>query len=131
MNDTAEKIIAAVDSVFALEKQVSDLELEISKNEQFRAFLAKQKEAQAQISETWKIVEQQMIEHDIKSLKGDWGSLTIAERTNFKVDLDNLPTKFVKKVADTTKIATAYKLDGKLPKGVETSTTKYLTKRIK
>ena len=72
-----------------------------------------------------------MIEHDIKSLKGDWGSLTIAERTNFKVDLDNLPTKFVKKVADTTKIATAYKLDGKLPKGVETSTTKYLTKRIK
>ena len=39
MNDTAEKIIAAVDSVFALEKQVSDLELEISKNEQFRAFV--------------------------------------------------------------------------------------------
>lgn len=132
MSNKAEDIIQSeVSDVLALQKTVEEMEQELSKNEVFQNFLTKQKEAREQIDATWKKVESQMIEHNVKSIKGDWGSLTIAERTNYKADLDELPSKFIKKVADTTKIATYAKLENKLPKGVTTSTTKYLTKRIK
>jgi hypothetical protein len=121
-----------VEDVFALERTLEEMEKELAENELFRTFISKQKEAQAQIAATWKKVEQQMIEHDVKSIKGDWGSITIAERTNYKVvDMDALPNKFIKKVPDTTKIGQSHKLENKLPKGVETSVTKYLVKRIK
>lgn len=89
------------------------------------------KSLQTEIDAAWKDVEQQMLDNDIKSIKGDWGSLTIAERTNWKVDLDQLPSKFVKKAPDTTKLSAHYKLTNKVPKGAEISHTKYLTKRIK
>jgi hypothetical protein len=131
MSDIDENIIQEVEGVIALERNLEGLELQLSKDERFQAFLIKQKEAQQTIRDTWKTIEEQMIEHNIKSVKGEWGSITIAERTNYKADLDELPAKFIKKVADTTKIANFAKLEGELPKGVTTSTTKYLMKRIK
>jgi hypothetical protein len=132
MSDKAEDIIQSeVSDVLALQKTVEEMEQELAKNEVFQNFLTKQKEARTQIDATWKKVEEQMIEHNVKSIKGEWGSITIAERTNYKADLDLLPSKFIKKVADTAKIATYAKLENKLPKGVTTSLTKYLTKRIK
>jgi hypothetical protein len=120
-----------VADVFALQKSLEDIEQELMANEQFRKFLELQKTTQDQIATVWKNIETQMIEHDVKSVKGDWGSITIAERQNFKANLDELPSKFVKKVADLSKIANSYALEGKLPKGVERTITKYLTKRIK
>jgi hypothetical protein len=107
-----------VDQTVALEKELSEKIMAL-------------KAAQDQITAFWKEVEAGMIDSNTKSIKGDWGSVTIAERNNFKVDLDLLPTKFIKKVADTTKIGATYKLENKLPKGVELSVTKFLTKRIK
>jgi len=133
-NKPEDLIQSEVTEVLHLEKSLVDLEQELSKNEQFRTFLTKQKKAQAQISETWKNVERQMIEHDVKSIKGEWGSITIAERTNYAAeggDLSNVPSKFIKKTLDTTKVAAAAKLEGKLPRGITSSVTKYLTKRIK
>lgn len=124
-------IQAEVTTVLNLEKSVADIEKELMENVQFRDFLEKQKTAQSAIAATWKKIEEQMIENDVKSIKGEWGSITIAERTNYKTDLDELPAKFIKRVADTTKIASYAKLENKLPKGVTTSQTKYLTKRIK
>ncbi len=89
------------------------------------------KEAQKEIDATWKQVKDVMIQHDIKSIKGDWGSITIAERQNFMANMEVLPSKFIKKEINSTKVAKFYALEGKLPKGVERTTTKYLTKRIK
>lgn len=118
MSDVTKEIQTQAATAVALQKEVEEK-------------ISSLKEAQEQINATWKQVETAMIDNDIKSIKGDFGSLTIAERTNYKADLDQLPAKFIKKVADTTKIATFAKLEGKLPKGVTTSSTKYLTKRIK
>lgn len=126
-----EEIIASeVTDVLALEASLAELEAELSQNEQFRTFLTKQKEVRAKIDEFWKNVETQMIEHDVKSVKGDWGSLTIAERLGWDTT-DELPAKFFKKVVDTKKISDTYRLEGKAPKGATPRVTKYLTKRIK
>lgn len=113
-----------------------DLQVQVDQAAELqRSFETKAKElkdAETQIKATWKQVESVMIEHDIKSIKGDWGSITIAERTNYKAeDLDAVPSKFLKKALDTNKIAAAFKLENKLPKGITTSVTQYLTKRIK
>jgi hypothetical protein len=90
------------------------------------------KTAQDQIDATWTKVKEVMVANNIKSIKGEWGSITIAERKVFKaLDLATVPAKFIKKVLDTTKIGSAFTLEGKLPKGIEMSTTQYLTKRIK
>lgn len=118
MADITKELQTQAENAVALQKQVEEQ-------------IASLKETQDKINATWKQVETVMIENDIKSIKGDFGSLTIAERTNYKADLDVLPAKFIKKVADTTKIATFAKLEGKLPKGVTTSITRFLTKRIK
>jgi hypothetical protein len=131
MDKPEDLIQAEVAEVLELQKSVESLELELSQNELFQNFLIKQKEARAEIDATWKLVEQQMINHDVKSIKGPWGSITIAERQNFKGNIEDVPAKFIKKTLDTTKVATYYTLEGKLPKGIERTTTKYLTKRIK
>jgi len=94
--------------------------------------IAELKATQTKIDETWKRVEEQMIEHNVKSVKGDWGSLTIAERTTYKADdIEAVPRKFIKKTLDTKKVAAVAQLEGDLPKGVSSSVTKYLTKRLK
>lgn len=90
------------------------------------------KEAQEQIDDTWDQVKEVMINNDVKSIKGDWGSITIADRTNYRAPaLDEVPKKFIKKALDTTKVQAHKDLTGELPKGVAESHTKYLTKRIK
>ena len=94
--------------------------------------VAELKEVQSKIDDTWKSVEKQMIDNNIKSVKGEWGSLTIAERTNYKAeDIDLVPKKFIKKTLDTKKVSAAEQLTGELPKGITASQTKFLTKRLK
>lgn len=117
MANQEEIIMAEVNEVLALEATVS---------EQLSAI----KDTQDRINDFWKGVEAEMIEHDVKTIKGDWGTLTIAERLNWETT-DELASKFYKKVVDTKKISDTYRLEGKAPKGATPSTTKYLTKRIK
>jgi hypothetical protein len=113
-----------------LQKSLEDMQAELMQNEQFRRFLELSKTVPARIEATWRKIEAQMIEHDIKSIKGDFGSITIAERLSFDTT-DELPAKFYKKVVDTKKLSDTYRLEGKAPKGATPKTTKYLTKRIK
>lgn len=127
----ADAIQGEVEEVFALERTLEQLEAELSQNEQFRNFLTKQKEAKDQIANTWKHIETAMIENNVKSIKGEWGSITIAERIGFDVDEDQLPAKFFKKVVDIKRIGDTFKLEGKPIKGAEVKYTKYLNKRIK
>jgi hypothetical protein len=126
-----EEVNSEVEEVISLQKDLKSLEVQLSTNPVFIALLKRQKELTTQIAEFWKNIEQSMIENDVKSVKGDWGSVTIVERKKWKTDLDKLPNKFIKKVADEQKIALAYDLEGKVPVGAELSYTKYLTKRIK
>lgn len=129
-NEIEEIIAGEVTDVLALEQTLEELELELAKNEQFRTFLQRQRDARIQIDSFWKKVETQMIEHNVKSVKGDWGSLTVAERINWTYNED-LPAKFYKKVVDTKKLTDTFRLEGKAPKGSAPNYTKYLTKRIK
>lgn len=122
-----------VNELVSEERELALLEHDlVSSNPQFTAFVQKQKEFQTKSNLYWKAIEDQMIKNNIKSIKGDWGSLTIAERTNYKAeDLAKVPAKFIKKALDTTKIGAQVKLSGELPKGVTSSLTLSLQKRIK
>jgi hypothetical protein len=98
----------------------------------FEAQLKQLKADEARIKKTWKDLEKVMVDSDFKSIKGDWGSITIADRTVYKAeDLDEVPKKFLKRTLDTSKIKAHAVMIGELPKGVTESHTKYLTKRIK
>lgn len=122
-----------VNAIVGEEKELVLLEHELmTSNPKLGAFLQKQKEFANKSAAFYKTIEEQMIAHNIKSIKGSWGSLTIAERTNYKAaDLDAVPAKFIKKALDTTKVSAQVKLSGKLPKGVESSEQLILQKRIK
>lgn len=124
-----------LDSERTLTLEVRELENELRQvDPRFQKFIEKQAELkvlQSQNADAWKEIEKQMIELNIKSVKGDWGSITIAERLNWRIDQEVLPPRFWKKVPDTTKISTIFRLEGKAPKGANLSYTQYLTKRIK
>lgn len=113
-----------------LEVEAALIAMESQLAPELRAFLIKQKETQQQITDFWKVVEQKMIDNDIKSIKGDWGSITIAERIGWDHDA-TLPPKFFKKVPDLKRMTDTFRLEGKPPKGATPKYTKYLTKRIK
>lgn len=130
MSDTQAIIEAEVKDALATEKSLQDLEAELMQNEQFRQFIELSKTLPKQLEETWDRIKSQMVEHDIKSIKGDWGTITIAERLNWETT-EELPTKFYKKVVDTKKISDTYRLEGRAPKGATPVTVKYLTKRLK
>lgn len=130
MKDPEAEIESEVIKIIADGKELETLEHELMQNEVFREFLAKQKAYQTASTLYWQSIENQMIASNIKSIKGDWGSITIAERIGFDTT-DELPSKFYKKVVDTKKIADTFKLEGKAPKGATPKYTKYLTKRIK
>lgn len=120
--------------VLATIKLQNDLEAEereIQLDPKVAAFFKRQKEVQTQIADFWKAIETEMISKDIKTVKGDWGYITIAERQGWDVNEDQLPNKFFKKVVDTKRITDTYRLEGKAPKGCTPHTTKYLTKHIK
>lgn len=99
---------------------------EVQKLEQAR------REINAASADFWKDIETKMVDNGIKSVKGNWGYVTIAERTDYKAeDLSAVPMKFITKVLDTKKVGAFAKLTGKPPKGVTKSTKLYLTKKIK
>lgn len=117
-----------------LENELIKLEQGLEVNPQFQAYIAKKKERDEfdrQSSEVFSKWQEVMEQKDIKSIKGDWGSITLAERQGWDIDEELLPKKFFKKVVDTKKITDTYRLEGKAPKGATSRVTKYLTKRFK
>ena len=118
---------------------LKDLEhkLEVSKqalmsDENFKRFIELKKEFNEQSASVWREVEKTMLDNDIKSVKGDWGSVTIAERMNWQIDdIEAIPKKFIKKVVDTKKLSDTYRLENKPIKGATPAYSKYLTKRLK
>lgn len=131
MTDPKDEIIKEVDQIFVEEAALQVLEKEMQAVPEVAKYLEAQRKFQTSSALYWKAIENGMMSNNIKSIKGDWGNLTIAERTNYVSDLELLQPKFTKKVADTTKITASVKLTGDLPKGVTTTTTHYLMKRLK
>lgn len=131
--DKVEEIVKSeLTTLEEAEKNYLHLQEALNDDPKFQQFLSAQKQFNELSATVWKNVETAMIENNIKSIKTDRVTLTIAERTGFNIDTDLLPSKFIKKVPDTTLINGTYKLEGKLPKGVTLKApTKYLVKRIK
>lgn len=113
------------------QNELATLEQELQADPKFAQFLEARKSFAELEAKVWKRVEEVMIDNNIKTIKTDKFTLTIAERTSFDIDLETLPKKFIKRVPDTTLIGGTYKLTGVPVKGTTPKFTKYLTKRIK
>jgi hypothetical protein len=104
--------------------------LDITKPNQFADIVAQAKDLQGQLEAFWGAVEQQMLEKGISNLKGDFGSISVAERKTWKAT-KQLPPRYYKQVLDTSKLNFLFKAGEKLPEGAEYSTSQYITKRLK
>lgn len=103
--------------------------LDISKPKQFAEFVSQAQALANVLEEAWGIVEQQMLDRNVKQVKGDWGTLSIAERRNWKIT-GNLPPRFYKQTVDTAKLNFLQGRGEKLPKGATLTKTKYITKKL-
>lgn len=110
---------------------LATLESELQADPKFAQFLEARKAFSDLETAVWKKVEQVMLDNNIKSIKTDKFTLSIASRMSFDIDSDLLPAKFWKRVPDTTKISGTFKLEGKPVKGTTPKSTQYLVKRIK
>lgn len=113
------------------QKKLQEEEHELMQNPRFAKFLQAQKKFEQQSELFWETIKNEMIKHDIKKISGDWGYVTLAKKTGFSVDVNSLPPRFIKKVPDIKKIGDRFKLEGKLPPGVELEPVRYITKKIK
>ena len=77
-------------------------------------------------------IQEAMIANNVTKIDGDWGYITLAERTSYKADdLSAVPQEFIKPSLDTTKVKASATLTGVLPNGVTESKTQYITKKLK
>jgi hypothetical protein len=100
----------------------------LAENKAFLDFLQIQKEMTAEFDKTWAVIKQRMEQYDIQKIDGQWGHITLAERTTYSGVSSR---RFMKLALDTDKVKSYYSLYKKLPEGVKMAQTKYLSKRIK
>ena len=81
------------------------------------------------LKEAWDKVDDAMRTYNIKTLKGDWGTVSRGERKVWTAD-QNLDPKFYKQVLDTTKLNAMAKVD-MIPDGASFTISEYLRKSIK
>lgn len=91
---------------------------------------AELKEMKAKHDEVLEQIKQAMIDNGVYKLQGEWGSITLAERTTYKA-VGKLSPDFTKEVIDTDKVKAHAVLTGDLPVNVEEQKTQYITKRLK
>lgn len=93
---------------------------------------AQLKELKAKHDEVIEQVKQAMIDNGVQKLSGDWGSITLAERSTFATEnIDEVPLNLTKRVLDMKKVKAEVVLNGHLPSGISETKTKYITKRFK
>lgn len=97
----------------------------------FVALEAQFKSAKEQHDAVVEQVKEAMITAGVQRIDGDWGYITLAERTNYKADdITAVDAKYLKQALDTTKVKAEAVLTGKLPAGVTESKTQYITKKL-
>ncbi len=107
-----------------LQQQLATLESELMRNDQFKQFISLRNAVNEKMAKVRKDVEAIMIPayqagKVDKTIKGDWGSVTVTETDIFDINKDELPPKFWVKVPDTAKIRGTFQLEGKAPKGTK------------
>jgi hypothetical protein len=106
--------------------------LDITKPNEFAAFVAQAKALQNVLESAWGAVEQQMLTGNIAQLKGDWGSISFQDAELLVVsDASQLDTAITKPSLDTKKVRAYRDLMGELPAGVTTKNITKFVKRIK
>ncbi len=132
MADSAMQIINdEIQTIIKFENQLATMEAELQKVELFQKYLKLSKELPAQLEQFWDQVKQHMEESNIKSVRGEWGSITLAERVSFDINEKELLPEYFKKVPNTKKIGDDFRLEGEPPIGATPKYTRYLVKRIK
>ena len=81
------------------------------------------------LKDAWDKVDDAMRTYNIKTLKGDWGTVSRGERKVWRADKE-LDSKFYKHVLDTTKLNAMAKVD-MIPDGASFTISEYLRKSIK
>lgn len=122
--DPKEVIEGEVVSVLTMQQELDSVEAELMAFEPFQRFTELRRAVANKEAEIRKAVSEVMIPAYIagevdKTVKGDWGSVTVTESDKFDIDEAALPAKFWKKVPDTTRIRATYQLEGKEPKGTK------------
>lgn len=93
---------------------------------------AKLKELKAEHDAVIAQIQEAMEANGVQKIEGDWGYITLAERTSYSATaIDEVPTEFVKPTLDTAKVKAHNVLTGDLPTGVAVKSTKYITKKFK
>lgn len=128
---TTELVKAELEVYQEKELALKQLTEALEADPKFKAFIQAQQEFRKLESEVWKRVEETMLKHNVKSIKTDLVTLTIVERTNFDIDLDLLPKKYIKRVPNTTLIGSEFKLTGNPVKGTTPTKSQYLMKKFK
>lgn len=132
MADTKDTQAIIESDVLDVQKQqaeLAQLQQALNDNPEFTRFMELNKAVNTKMAEVRKHIEGVMIPAYVvgkidKKIEGDWGFVTIKEDTVLDTNLAELPNKFIKKVADTTKIRKTLDLEGKPIKGV-TATKRY------
>jgi hypothetical protein len=81
----------------------------------------------------WQGIEQAMLDHSVKQLKGDWGTLSIVtDRKTWKADRE-LPLEYYNApTLNSAKLNAMWKNDIPMPAGLDfTVTAPYMTRRLK
>lgn len=97
------------------------------------------KQLEAEVKEANELIKEAMIAGGVDRITLDsetlTGYITLAERTTYKlaegVDISEIGDEFVKRALDTDKVKASATLTGDLPVGISTTSTKYITKKIK
>ena len=93
---------------------------------------AELKELKAKHDEVLDKIKQAMIDNNVTKIDGDWGYITLAERTSYKAeDISEVSEEFIKPTLDTAEIKAQAVLTGEVPAGVVESKTQYITKKLK
>jgi hypothetical protein len=108
---------------------ITPQDIDISKPAEFATRVNQVIAIQQLLESFWATVNSQMQERGISKLSGDWGSLSYAERKNWKVDVNKISDYYLKPTADTKKLNAAFAAN-ELPEGADFTTTVYLMKRL-
>lgn len=129
--DLKAKLEAEAEEIFDKQVQLLVLEKQLEANEEFKKYLAFQKQVKSQDSMFRETVKNEMIRYNIPKLTGEWGSITLVTKDLYKVtDQDKVPAEYKSEKTiievDMKAIKEDYTLMNVLPAGVEINKSQYV-----
>ena len=111
---------------------INPSKLDITKPAQFAEFVAQAQALQNVLAEAWGVVEQQMLDRNVKELSGPWGKVAFEPAELLVVtDASALDPSIVKPALDTKAVRAYRELYKELPAGVGVNNITKFAKRIK